>query len=58
MLKQNDRVRFKDAEKDSQYGVLVIFSIKGQYATIGNGSYEAMSQNMMTVLLAELKPAE
>jgi hypothetical protein len=58
MLREQDRVRFIDTEKDKQFGVLIIFNIKGDYATIGNGDYASLGQNLMTVKLTELKRAE
>jgi len=42
MLKNGDRVRFIDAEKDKQFGVLIIFKIKGDIATLGSGHYATL----------------
>ena len=58
MIAQNDRVRFIDEEKDKQYGVLLVFNIKGDFATIGKGDYASLGQHLMTVKLTELKRAE
>lgn len=58
MFKEQDRVRFIDKEKDKQFGVLIIFSIKGNIATLGNGAYETFGQNMCNAKLTELKRAE
>lgn len=58
MITQNDRVRFIDEDKNKQFGVLLVFNIKGEYATIGKGDYTSLGQNLMTVKLTELKRAE
>jgi len=58
MLRENDRVRFVDEKMDKQFGVLIIFSIKGDIATIGKGDYASLGQNMMNVKLSEIKRAE
>ena len=50
MFKEQDRVRFIDTEKDKQFGVLIIFNIKGDIATLG--------QSMCNAKLSELKRAE
>jgi hypothetical protein len=48
-------VRFIDDEKNTEYGVLIVFNIKGEYAIIGSGAYETLGQNLMTILLTEIK---
>ncbi len=58
MFKINDRVRFIDTEKDKQFGILIIFSIKGDIATLGSGDYATLGQNMRNAKLSELKKAE
>ena len=58
MIQKNDRVRFVDKEKDDQYGVLLVFDTKGEYATIGKGDYASLGQNLMTVKQTELKREE
>jgi hypothetical protein len=58
MLKENERVRFINEEKDKQFGILYIFSIKGEYATIGKGDYTTLGQNMINVKLTEIKRIE
>ena len=58
MLKKNDRVRFKDKEKDSRYGVLIIFNIKGDIATCGSGDYASFGKNLCNAKLSELKKTE
>lgn len=58
MIKENDRIRFIDQEMHRQYGVLLVFSIKGENATVGKGDYASLGQNIMTVKLAEIKLAE
>lgn len=58
MFNKNDRVRFIDEEKNMQFGVLLIFNIKGDYAMIGKGDYESYGQDLMTIKLTELKRAE
>jgi len=58
MFKEQDRVRFKDKEKDKQYGVLIIFNIKGDIATLGGGDYETLGQNMCNAKLSDIKRAE
>jgi len=58
MLKKGDRVRFIDAEKDKQFGVLIIFNIKDDIATLGSGDYATLGQNMCNAKLTELKRAE
>jgi hypothetical protein len=58
MIAQNDRVRFIDEDKNKQFGVLLVFNIKGDYATIGKGDYASLGENLMTVKLTELKRAE
>jgi hypothetical protein len=58
MFKVNDRVRFIDTEKDKQFGVLIIFNIKGDIATLGSVDYASLGQNMCNAKLTELKKAE
>lgn len=58
MFKINDRVRFIDTEKDKQFGILIIFIIKGDIATLGSGDYATLGQNMCNAKLSELKKAE
>lgn len=58
MIQKNDRVRFINKEKDDQYGVLLVFETKGEYATIGKGDYASLGQNLMTVKQSELKKEE
>ena len=58
MFKENDRVRFVDKEKDKQFGVLVIFNLKGDIATLGSGDYATFGQNLCNAKLSELKLAE
>ena len=58
MFKVNDRVRFINSEKDKQFGVLIIFNIKGDIATLGSGDYATLGQNMCNAKLSELKKAE
>jgi len=58
MFKEQDRVRFIDTEKDKQFGVLIIFNITGDIATLGSGDYASLGQNMCNAKLSELKPAE
>lgn len=58
MIAQNDRVRFIDEDKNKQFGVLLVFNIKGDYATIGKGDFASLGQDLMTVKLIELKRAE
>jgi hypothetical protein len=58
MIKENDRIRFIDEEMHEQYGVLLVFSIKGEFATVGKADYASFGQNIMTVKLAEIKSAE
>jgi len=58
MFKEQDRVRFIDKEKDKQYGVLIIFNIKGEIATLGSGDYSTFGQNLCNAKLSELKLAE
>jgi hypothetical protein len=58
MLKEQDRVRFIDSEKDKELGILIIFKIKGDIATLGNGEYETFGQKMCNVKLSELRRAE
>ena len=54
-FKIQDRVRFINDEKNTEYGVLIVFNIKGEYATIGSGAYETLGQNLMTIPLTEIK---
>ena len=58
MFKEQDRVRFIDTEKDKQFGVLIIFNIKSDIATLGSGDYANLGQNMCNAKLTELKRAE
>ena len=58
MLRENDKVRFVDKRKDKKFGVLTIFIISGDIATIGNGDYATLGQNIMSVNLNEIKRAE
>lgn len=58
MFKEQDRVRFIDAEKDEQFGVLIIFNITGDIATLASGDYATLGQNRCNAKLSELKPAE
>lgn len=58
MITKNDRVRFIDEEKNNQFGVLTVFEIKGEYATIAKGDYESFGQDLMNVKFTELKLAE
>jgi len=58
MLRENDRVRFVDVKMDKQFGVLIIFNIKGGIATIGKSDYASLGQNMINVKLSEIKLAE
>jgi hypothetical protein len=51
-------VRFIDPDKDKQFGVLIIFNIKGDIATLGSGDYSTLGQNMCNAKLTELKYAE
>lgn len=57
MFKEQDRVRFIDPDKDKQFGVLIIFNIKGDIATLGSGDYTTLGQNMCNAKLSELKRA-
>lgn len=54
MIQKNDRVRFINKKKTDEYGVLLVFEIKGDYATIGKGDYASLGQNLMTVKKNEL----
>lgn len=58
MLKKQDRVRFIDKEKDKQYGVLIIFNIKGDTAMLGSGDYASFGDKLCNAKLSELKKAE
>jgi len=58
MFNEQDRVRFIDTEKDKQFGVLIIFNITGDIATLGSGDYASLGQNMCNSKLSELKRAE
>ena len=58
MLKENDRVKFIDNERDKQFGILIIFKITGDIATCGSGDYTNLGQNMCNARLSELKLAE
>jgi hypothetical protein len=58
MIIVNDRVRFIDKEKDKKYGVLLVFAIKGDIATLGSGDYATLGQKMCNVSLSEIKKAE
>lgn len=58
MLNEQDRVRFIDLDKDKEFGVLIIFKIKDDIATLGNGEYETFGQKMCNAKLSELKRAE
>lgn len=58
MIKENERVRFKDKEKDKIYDVLIILNIKGDIATLGRGEYATLGQNICNAKLSELKLAE
>lgn len=58
MLEKNDRVRFVDEKKNNQFGVLIIFRIEGDIATIGSGDYYSLGQNLMSVNLSEIKREE
>jgi len=58
MFKEQDRVRFIYTEKDKQFGVLIIFNITGDIATLGSGDYASLGQNMCNAKLSELKRAE
>ena len=58
MLKAQDRVRFIDAQKDIQFGVLIIFEIIGDIAFLGSGDYENLGQSICNAKLVELKPVE
>lgn len=58
MFKQGDRVRFINPNQDNKYGVLIIFNIKGDIATLGSGDYSTLGQNMCNAKLTELKHAE
>jgi hypothetical protein len=58
MFQEQDRVRFKDKEKDKQYGILIILNIKGDIATLGSGDYATLGQNMCNAKLTEIKRAE
>lgn len=57
MIRKNDRVKFIDETKEEQYGILLVFEIKGEYALIGKGDFKSLGQNLMTVKLNELKIA-
>jgi hypothetical protein len=58
MFKEQDRVRFIDPDKDKQFGILIIFNITGDIATIGSGDYSTIGQNMCNSKLTELKYAD
>ena len=58
MFKEQDRVRFIDTEKDKQFGVLIIFNIKGDIATLGNGDYANLGQNMCNAKLFQNSKAK
>jgi hypothetical protein len=57
MFQEQDRVRFIDAEKDKQFGVLIIQNIKGQTVTFIIGD-PYLAQGMDNADISELKRAE
>ncbi|HPD59975.1 MAG TPA: hypothetical protein PLL29_08185 [Paludibacteraceae bacterium] len=57
MFKEQDRVRFIDAEKDKQFGVLTIQNIKGRTVTFIIGD-PYLAQGIDNADISELKLAE
>ena len=55
MFQLNDRVRFIDEEKNKQYGIFLVFAIKGNYVTIGKGDYTSLGQDLITVEKIEIE---
>ena len=58
MIRENNRVRFIDKEKDKIYGILSVFSINGEFVTIGKGDYTSLGKDLMSVNITDLKLAE
>jgi hypothetical protein len=57
MLKEQDRVRFIDVEKDKQFGVLTIQNITGRTVTFIIGD-PYLPQGIANADISELKLAE
>jgi len=57
-FKEKDRIRFIDSEKNKEFGVLVILSIKHETITVASLNYEDLGKKPMNVKENEIQLAE